>query len=702
MQTGTGRYINHKIRMEIMLEAATPSMNVGRVMFDLFNKAQSNGPVIFFDTDDVEITKDEFPKGKAFSERFMMQQVPTGAQKKVVMGFSMTSKFGLAAIKGAIGYSWLQQNRVYLRVQNMSFDAGVDVFLIGYLIKEHPHCMDLEESSDIVLEHWNEIFDIIGPDRDGNEPTDTEYTDLKEFHDYLQSNKLLKDGKVTIPISLERNFVKVLGHGSLKPFETFAVHVYVPREFKEIATKLNDLALASATTTTILPFALYKLEPQIFHDQMTQHASYLHKHRNIAITDVDDEAYEYTYNEEPITTTIKNTETEKPETITLHESRTITLHKLLRSNLDIYRVYLRKDDQLYLSVDSSNFTSVNRWLEQILPKFPYFPQLRKPLRSTSTTSSGSAPRASTNTEFTSKYSYLNRFNTASDNNFDASTISSKNTKPNAWTMHRPPAELILDHDKEFPELLPRSHTPTAIQIPSENNPSHGHPKPTSVNQSGSYARALSQTPQRGTQAGRGGGYGPSTSDSGYSTPTTANLSRDDRSYDDASFSRSIAASEATFNAKLAKLEKDQADLKTALNATMEGHFQKLEAALMRITATTSTTTNQVPHQSNHVFMTKSDAMLQHAETNEKMNAIQISNEETNAKMTSLQKSLDILLNRFSTMPSYNPDPAPNEIISPPRKLLRTDLMTNPSDTLIVQPAQHSAASPMDIEGASAN
>jgi hypothetical protein len=101
-------------------------------------------------------------------------------------------------------------------------------------------------------------------------------------------------------------------------------------------------------------------------------------------------------------------------------------------------------------------------------------------------------------------------------------------------------------------------------------------------------------------------------------------------------------------------------------------------------------------------MTKSDAMLQHAETNAKMNAIQQSNEETNARMTSLQNSLDILLNRFTNMAQGAPDPAPNEIISPPRKMLRTDLLTNPSDTLIIRPqGPNSADSPMEYtEGAS--
>jgi hypothetical protein len=86
MKPNQDQYMHHKIWMEIMMEAGTPKVHVGQIVFDLFNRAQSNGEVTFIDTAGVTMTKAEFPKGQTFIERFMISQVPTGSRKKGLVG----------------------------------------------------------------------------------------------------------------------------------------------------------------------------------------------------------------------------------------------------------------------------------------------------------------------------------------------------------------------------------------------------------------------------------------------------------------------------------------------------------------------------------------------------------------------------------------------------------------------------------------
>ena len=97
-------YITHKIRMEIMLEGEDPKFNVARTVHKLFLKAQTDAPVHFADTYTKEITDDNFPAGKEFIDRFLVNQVPCGKKKKVLVGFFMRSTSGLAAIKRSVGY----------------------------------------------------------------------------------------------------------------------------------------------------------------------------------------------------------------------------------------------------------------------------------------------------------------------------------------------------------------------------------------------------------------------------------------------------------------------------------------------------------------------------------------------------------------------------------------------------------------------
>jgi hypothetical protein len=681
MKLNHDQFMNHRIRMEIMMEAGTPKVPVGQIVFDLFNRAQSNGEVTFIDTAGVTITKAEFPRGQTFIERFMVSQVPTGSRKKVLVGFSMTSKLGFAEIKRAIGYSWLHEQKVFLRVQNMPFEHGIDVFLIGYLIKEHPFHMDLENSKDVVLSHWHDTFDILGPVTIDAENHDDEHPEIKELHEFLLQNDLVNESELFIPVSLEKNQVKVAGHDELKPFETSVISVYVPRAFKDAATKLNDLALTSMSTTTIIPFALQKLEPRIFHRQMTQHASYLHRHRNIVITEVEEENFEFTLNTEPIDIiNIKN-----PEKSTVHTAHSITLKKLLAGNPEIYRVYPHPErNKLNISVEGQHYGPVSRWIETALSSFTqYYPQLKKSVRSPSTFSIDESSKETAQTDKISRYTKVNRFLDETDNSFDASTISSRPTRPNSWTNQRPPAELVFDYS-EFPKM-PSIH-PSIKETDKHKNgdgtvqdsEKRRHTEPGIEVEDYSKGKWATQAAQRGFDPSNviphhsvprsQTGYGHSS----QSTPTIDNLSQSNQSVAEVSIARSIAASEAIFNQKIEKLERDR----QSFEKKMFDQFSALQSAIAQLTASTTRSADQPDPTVNLAGARNNDD-----DTKMKMAALQRSYESTNVKMNTIQRSLDTLLHRFSLTGQNEPDPAPDESSSPPRKMLKFDAYSNADSSM---------------------
>jgi hypothetical protein len=687
--------IVHQIRMELMLEADTLRINVGKIMFGLFNKVHALGTVTFLDTHRKEITKDNFPHGQDFIERMMMTQVPSGRKKKIIVGFFISSKLSLADIKRGIGYNWLHEQNIYLRSQNMLFDHGIDLFLIGYWIKEHPSFMNLAESPAAVMEHWNEMFDIIGHEDDiGKEEPSKEEADIKELFNHLTSNKILVNGKLNIPVSLERNLVKVEGSDIRKPFEAFAINVYVPREFREIATKMNDYALSQPSSTTILPFALQKHEPAIFHDQMTQHAKYLHTHRNMVIDGVDAHNYELTYNTELIHTT----DEQNPDKSITHEPNSISLKKLLTSNPLLYRIYTRDDEKLNISVEGENFGIVARWLDHILASFTaYRPMRIPPTNSTSySTTSGSKK-----TDATSKYSHLSRFSTGTDHSFDASTLSSKSARTATWNSSRYPTEVLVDHISEFPALVrPLSTVHEEDEHPTAHARSVSSPHMLQ-RQAGYHTFNPQNMPRTGGGRGAGVQGSPHSAPRSYLAAVSQTLTRDyfplesQGGRDEDLLSESISKSEAAMTARLDKIEA----FNQQFAATINTNFAKFEEALVRLTTTihigsqsTTTTTDHSVNSSttsDHTYMTRADATSQYERTHAKMDKVHAAQEE---QMNGLQNTLDALILKLVAIAAtsdngHSPD---TTVASPPRKIRIKDHF-NPAD------------SPMDIEeGASAD
>jgi hypothetical protein len=112
-----------------------------------------------------------------------------------VLGFYIQSRLNMNDIKSAIGIHWLQHNCIYLRPQRMSFAHGTDLFLIGYLAKEHPLTANMHDLENNIRAKWlppkvhtldNEAMEDI----DEQEKPSTEFVALLKV---LTERGLIKD-----------------------------------------------------------------------------------------------------------------------------------------------------------------------------------------------------------------------------------------------------------------------------------------------------------------------------------------------------------------------------------------------------------------------------------------------------------------------------------------------------------------------------
>jgi hypothetical protein len=91
--------IVHQICMEIMLEAETLRINMGKIVFNLFNKVHALAHNIVFSEAHIhEMTKTKFLQWQEFIERMMMTQAPSGKKRKFIAGFFLRTTLILADI----------------------------------------------------------------------------------------------------------------------------------------------------------------------------------------------------------------------------------------------------------------------------------------------------------------------------------------------------------------------------------------------------------------------------------------------------------------------------------------------------------------------------------------------------------------------------------------------------------------------------
>jgi hypothetical protein len=622
MPPGINEITNHQIRLEIALESGLERINVAGIIKELMKRANSTPEVVtvkFADIHGDPVTTQTLPKGQAFATRMAVEKVETGRTKKVVLGLYMQSTATMQVIKNAIGFPWLRQNQIYIRHQRMSFQHGTDLFLIGYLVKEHPTFANLEILDSEISGKW---FDP-APIDDDDDPDTEQSTNYEARIKAMQEEGLIRNGQLTIPISVERSFVKVTAPGK-NAFDTQILSVYVPRKNHGAATFLNDHLILAKGDLSIVPFSVSKSDPNQFYQQMKHHAKFLHEHRNIPIVSVPTREY-------------------YAEAIDLN-SKTTTLQYLLAGNPNIHRFhYVREQRKLNVSVTASDYADVCKWLDLHLGKFAYAPQrlnARPPSKSTKASNNdGVASRASTTT---GKYADAFTTSTTDSSSFDPSTIATGRTRLSAWT-RGPPTELIFEPSDavEFPPIASPTVTRTT-PLPVNDQPTHRSNDPRQGYGGSIPAGSFGYGSNRNTSA---------------TNKTTAN-SIDTNTIEEL-IANAVAASEARTHQQLADIVERQSNL--------DKEITSLRAEIASQTTQIIDGTIKALSGANSPFLNRTDAV-----------EIKQQHHDTQTHIRNIQQTLNRFMQHVTStiLPATRPLAAPNEefedidIASPPRKISR--------------------------------
>ena len=607
----------HQIRLEITLAAESGKINVAGIVSEVVKRANSGLiPVRFFDVNDVPFNGVTVPSGKEFVTRLAVDKVEKGKTRKVVLGFYMQSRLHMNDIKAAIGLTWLQNNRIFMRPQRMSFEHGTDLFLIGYLAKEHPLTSNMTNLENEIHEKWlpMPVHSIDGMTDEEDDQPSKEFTELVTL---LNDRDIISDNKIQFPITIERNTIKVNAPG--KPeFATQLLSVFVPRKYHEAATLLNDFSINERGDLSIVPFSLSKTAPDQFYQQMSQHAQYMHEHRNIPIFSVPASPY---YSD----TIVFPEQSEGPQ---------VSLAQILSRHPAIYRVYPRLDEgKIQVSViGADNYYKVCQWLDDLLPSFSYKPHrfLSRAAPHENPSTAPLYPNPAKKKPFANKYQDRFAINTPTTADFDPSIIRAysgnhrRSPKSNAWH-NGPPIEASYDPTEpcdltaEFPPLPAPHPLVNGGYGPQPNEP------------------AITPIPRRATtplpppdRASDGRGFGqqlPHHTPVPIATTTLAPTTPPELPPAPVSLEAIIARAIAKSTAKLtAELANNKAKF-----LQIEAKFTKLQQMITnnarQIAAATSEATISALTGAASPFITKDDNLQnqqQHLRTESKITAMQIS------------------------------------------------------------------------------
>ena len=404
--TSRFRTMRHQIRMEIVAKTGKKSLDVASILSEMMIRANEKETVDFLDANANPFDTTNFPEPDEFAARLATETVETRDNTKVTLGFFMISSANMQRIKLSIGFSWLAQQQIYLRTQRMPFKHGTDLYLMGYSTMIHPLVANPNDVEDDIRSKWYTSIDKLTAEHDPND-------DDKKFLENvsrLEDAGLIVDNVLQIPISVERNTIKV-SCPQKKPYEVPVYQVYVPRRYRDAANYLNDRALLETMALkNFIPFSVAKNDHQAFYPQMVSHAKFLHEHRSLVIKAVPPTDY----------ATVKST---KPINQSLQEA---TLKSALMANRMIMGIHENFDNRaITISTTAEHLTTLKTWIATIIPWYPYRPLV-------STTEPRSNGSTDGNSVRTGKYSKLFaptlKTDTTADNSFDPSTITSVRTK----------------------------------------------------------------------------------------------------------------------------------------------------------------------------------------------------------------------------------------------------------------------------------
>ena len=194
--------LKHQVRMEIVVKDGTRNLNVGRILREFMIRANEKEDVDFHDADGDPFDINQFPDEDVFAKKLRAETVDTGRSKKVTLGFFMVSSASLHRIKLSVGFGWLGQQRIYLRLQRMPFQYGTDMYLMGFLTMEHPSVSNQSAIESFVRDKWYNHMDCIVAQ-------DTNDDEFLAHIQRLKDAQIIIDETLTLPISVERSTVRV-------------------------------------------------------------------------------------------------------------------------------------------------------------------------------------------------------------------------------------------------------------------------------------------------------------------------------------------------------------------------------------------------------------------------------------------------------------------------------------------------------------
>ena len=215
-----------KVVMEWNIPQEVKKVNVVPLFTNLLSRAKTAGPITLLDTMMRSFDLDELAtiNSEVLTSRFLVESVKAKEGSKLLMGFAFRSENTLEEIKIAIGYEWLRGNRIYLRLNTLGFDHGLEMYLLGYFVKIHPSFVCYTDLQDVVYSAWQEAHQVVR-NLDGE--------DIKQQlqHAYEAGILSLTNSEmINIPMALEKSVMPGTDSQG-KVFNTPVITLRVPKAF---------------------------------------------------------------------------------------------------------------------------------------------------------------------------------------------------------------------------------------------------------------------------------------------------------------------------------------------------------------------------------------------------------------------------------------------------------------------------------------
>ena len=122
------RTMKHQVRMEVAVKTGMKTIGVGRILSELMKRANEKETVDFMDINGDPFDTLNFPEPEKFEERLAVETVENRGNTKITLGFYMVSTATMQRIKLSVGFNWLTQQQIYLRIQECPSNTELTCF----------------------------------------------------------------------------------------------------------------------------------------------------------------------------------------------------------------------------------------------------------------------------------------------------------------------------------------------------------------------------------------------------------------------------------------------------------------------------------------------------------------------------------------------------------------------------------------------